>query len=118
MKLIFSLHIMHFSLLQALGIDTEDDIHQLASYFLKAGMLQPDVPEEPKAEPITAEAQVIAEMVVSGDLYRTVYRKLEGCYWIHVQDWLTESCVGTVFQTFQIINGKFIFGSCAVFCMF
>ena len=60
---------MYFSAQQALGIDTEDDIHQLANYFLKAGMLQPDVPEEPKPEPITAEAQVIAEMAVSGNLH-------------------------------------------------
>ena len=45
-------------------------------------MLQPDVPEEPKPEPFTAEAQVIAEMAVSGDLHPTVYGELIEYYWI------------------------------------
>ena len=41
--LVFSLYcfteVLNFHILQALGIDTEDDIHQLAAFFLKAGII-------------------------------------------------------------------------------
>ncbi len=38
--------------MQALGIDTEDDIHQLAGYFLKSGFIQqgPPAGEDPPTQ--------------------------------------------------------------------